>query len=145
MMILAKAVVVLGSTVVLAGAYTFHEGVLKIDVDEQRSGGNHVHLWMPAAVVPMALHLVPRQHLREVSQQALEAMPTARAFARGLRKYPDAELVEVQADDQHVRIRTADGTLEIDVTGEGQDIHVRCPLAMLEDITSQLEQTAPDS
>ena len=145
MILLAKAALVAGSAAVLAGAYTFHEGVMKIDVDESRAGGSHVHIWMPAAVVPMAMHFVPRDHLRHASHQAREAMPIVREFVKGLKKYPDAELVEVQDKNQHVLIRTHAGKLQIDVTGDGEDVHVLCPLAMIEDVTSQLENSGPGS
>jgi hypothetical protein len=36
MMLLAKAALGMGSALVLAGAYTFHEGVIRVDVDEFR-------------------------------------------------------------------------------------------------------------
>jgi len=57
MMLLAKAALGLGGTIVLAGTYTMREGVIRIDIDEFRSGGSHVHMWVPAAAVPMAMHL----------------------------------------------------------------------------------------
>ena len=145
MVLLAKAALAVGAAVVLAGAYTFHEGVMKIDVDESRSGGSHVHVWLPAAIVPMALHFVPRDHLRHASHQAREAMPIVRAFVKGLKKYPDAELVEVQDENQHVQVRTVNGKLVIDVTGGGEDVHIRCPVAMIEDVTTQIEKSAPGS
>ena len=75
MMLLAKAALGVGGTLALAGAYTFHEGVIRIDVDEHRAGGSHVHMWVPAAAVPMAMHLVPQKHLREVAEHSREALP----------------------------------------------------------------------
>src|SRR2546426_141450 len=73
MMLLAKAALGLGTTIVLAGAYTMREGVIRIDVDEYHAGGSHVHMWVPAAAVPMAMHFVPAEHMRHVSYQAREA------------------------------------------------------------------------
>jgi hypothetical protein len=143
MMLLAKAVLGLGGTIVLAGAYTFHEGVLRIDVDEYRSGGSHVHLWMPAAAVPMAMHFVPSRHLRHVSEQAREAMPILLAFVKELKKYPHADFVEIVDSDQHVRMRTRDGKLQIDVDAPDQKVHVLCPLSTIEDVTRQLEEQTP--
>jgi hypothetical protein len=140
MILLARAALAVGSSVVLAGAYSFHQGVMKIDVDESRPGGNHVHLWVPAAVVPVAMHLMGREEKRQVSHQAREAMPIIRAFVKGLKKYPDAEFVEVQDENQHVAIRTHDGKLQIDVTREEENVHLLCPLAMIEDLSSQLQE-----
>ena len=140
MMLLAKAALGLGGTIVLAGAYTFHEGVIRVDVDESRSGGSHIHMWVPAAAVPMALHLVPAQHMRHASHQAREAMPILHAVIKELKKYPDAEFVEVIDHDQHVRVRTHEGKLQIDVDTPDEKVHLLCPLSTLDDVTSQLEE-----
>ncbi len=143
MILLAKAALGLGGTLVLAGAYTMREGVIRIDVDEFRSGGSHVHMWVPAAAIPMAMHFVPDKHWRHVSEQAREAMPILHAFVKELKKYPDAEFVQVDDGDQHVRMRTHGGRLQIDVDAPDQKVHVLCPLSTLEDVTSQLEEHGP--
>ncbi len=143
MMLLAKAVLGLGGTIVLTGAYTMREGVIRVDVDEYRAGGSHVHLWVPAAAVPMAMHFVPSKHMRHASEQAREALPVLHAFVKELKKYPDAEFLEVVDRDQHVRMRTHGGKLQIDVEAPDQKIHVLCPLSAIEDVTSQLEEQAP--
>src|SRR5712691_677876 len=129
MMLLAKAALGLGGTIVLAGAYTMREGVIRIDVDECRSGGSHVHMWVPAAAVPMAMHLVPAHHMRHVSEQAREAMPILHAIVKELKKYPDAEFVQIDDHNQHVRIRTFRGRLQIDVDAPDEKVHVLCPLS----------------
>src|SRR5947207_14905605 len=138
MMLLAKAALGLGATVVLVGAYTMREGVIRVDVEEYRAGGSHVHLWVPAAAVPMAMHFVPSKHMRHASEQAREALPVLHAIIKGLKKYPDADLVEVADDDQNVRVRTLAGKLQIDVDAPDEKVHVLCPLSALEDATSPL-------
>jgi hypothetical protein len=143
MMLLAKAALGLGGTLVLAGAYTFHEGVIRVDVDEYRSGGSHVHVWVPAAAVPMAMHFVPNKHMRHASEQAREALPVLHAFVKELKKYPDAEFIEIDDSAQHVRMRTRDGKLQIDVDAPDEKVHVLCPLSAIEDVTSQLEEYSP--
>ncbi len=143
MMLLAKAALGFGGTLVLAGVYTFHEGVIRVDVDEYRSGGSHVHLWVPAAAVPMAMHFVPGQHIRHASEQAREVLPILHAIVKELKKYPDADFVEVVDHDQHVRIRTHEGKLQIDVDAPDEKVHVLCPLSTIEDVTSRLEEHAP--
>ncbi len=145
MMLLAKAALGLGSTIVLAGAYTMREGVIRIDIDEFRSGGSHVHMWVPAAAVPMAMHLVPDKHWRHASEQAREAMPILHAIVKELRKYPDADFVEVKDYDQHVRVRTREGKLQIDVDAPDEKVHVLCPLSTIEDVTIQLEEHGPSA
>jgi len=145
MMLLAKAALGLGGTIVLAGAYTMREGVIRIDIDEFRSGGSHVHMWVPAAAVPMAMHLVPDKHWRHASEQAREAIPILHAIVKELKKYPDADFVEVMDHDQHVRIRTHDGKLQIDVDAPDEKVHVLCPLSTIEDVTIQLEEHGPSA
>ena len=143
MILLAKAALGLGGTLVLAGAYTFREGVIRIDVDEYRSGGSHVHMWLPAAAVPMAMHFVPGKQIHHASERASEALPVLHAIVKELKKYPDADFVEVVDHDQHVRMRTHGGKLQIDVDATREKVHVLCPLSAIEDVTSQLEEYAP--
>jgi hypothetical protein len=140
-MLLAKLALGFGGTLVVAGAYTFHEGVMRVDQDQVN--GQHVHVWLPAAVVPLALHAVPRHYLEHAAEQAAPWLPTLRALTKELRKYPDAELIEVKDTTQHVRIRTHGGKLVIDVDAPDEQVHVACPLATLEDVASELEHDAP--
>jgi hypothetical protein len=143
MLLLAKAALGLGGTLVLAGAYTFHEGVIRVDLDEYRDGGSHVHVWMPAAAVPMAMHFAPKRKLMHGAEHAREFLPVALAIVRQMKKYPDAEFVEVMDGAQHVRVRTHDGKLQIDVDSPDENVHVLCPLSTIEDVTRQLEVNAP--
>jgi len=143
MMLLAKAALGLGGALVMAGTYTFHEGLIRVDVDEYRAGGSHVHIWVPAAVVPMTMHFVPRHHLRDAAEHAREFLPVAHALFKELKEFPDAEFVEVKDDDQHVRIRTHDGKLQIDVEAPDQNVHVLVPLSTVDDVVGQLEASSP--
>lgn len=143
MMLLAKAALGLSSAMALAGAYTFREGVIRISVDEYRSGGTHIHLWVPAAAVPMAMHLVPRNHMREASREVREALPMVQAIAKELKKYPDADLIEIVDGEQHVQMRTNHGRLQIDVEAPDETVHLLVPLSTIEDLADQLETYAP--
>jgi hypothetical protein len=143
MMLLAKAALGLGGTLVLAGAYTFREGVIRVDVDEYRGGGSHVHLWVPAAAVPMVMHLVPREHMRKAAEQAREFMPLAHTLIKELKKFPDANFVEVTDSREHVQIRTHQGKLQIDVDCPEENVHLLVPLSTIDDVADQLESSAP--
>lgn len=143
MMLLAKAALGLGGTLVLAGAYTFREGVIRVDVDEYRAGGSHIHMWVPAAVVPMTMHFVPRHHLRNAAAQAREFLPLTHALIKELKKFPDADFVDVTDNDEHVQIRTHNGKLKIDVDQPGENVHLLVPLTTLDDLADQLEANAP--
>ena len=143
MVLLGKIALGCGATVLMAGAYTFHQGVIRVDVDESRSNGSHVHLWAPAAIVPMALHVVPNRPLCRAGERAGQYLPLLHAVARELTKYPEATLVEVQDQQQHVLIRTHDGSLTIDVDAPDEHVHVKCPLATIDDVATQLAAYAP--
>ena len=142
-MLLAKIALGFGSTLVLAGAYTFHEGVFRVDVDEDRPNGSHVHFWLPAVVIPNAMRLVPRHELERGARHAAPWMPLVRSVKKELKKYPNVDLVEVLDDNQHVQIRTHNGKLQIDVEGPGEQVHVLCPLSTLDEVFSQLESVSP--
>jgi hypothetical protein len=140
-MLLAKLALGFCGTVAVAGAYTFHEGVMR--VDEDHSSGRHVHVWFPAAIVPMALYVVPSRHLEHAVTQVSPWLPTLRALTKELKKYPEAELVEVEDTNEHVRIRTHHGKLLIDVRNPEETVHVACPLAMIEDVSRKFEAKSP--
>jgi len=143
MVLLAKAALGLGGALVAVGAYTFHEGVIRVDVDEFRAGGSHVHMWVPAAVVPMTMHFVPKHNLCDAARDAREFLPVAHALFKELEKFPDAELVEVKDGEQHARIRTQGGKLQIDVDDPNEKVHVLVPLSTVDDIVGQLEDSTP--
>jgi hypothetical protein len=142
-MLIAKLALGFGGTLLLAGAYTFREGTIRIDVDEFREGSSHVHFWVPAAAVPMAMHLAPSRHLEEAARHAAEWMPTAHALLKELEKYPDTEFVDVQDSEQHVQIRTHNGKLQIDVDTPEEKVHILCPLSTIDDVASELQSHAP--
>jgi hypothetical protein len=140
-MLLAKIALGFFGTVAVAGAYTFHDGVLR--VDEAQTDGRHIHVWIPAAIVPLAMRVVPSRHFERAAEKVGPWLPTIRALTKELRMYPEAELIEVENTNEHVRIRTDNGKLLIDVTDARETVHVACPLAMIEEVSSQLEARSP--
>ncbi|HET7109075.1 MAG TPA: hypothetical protein VFI38_19835 [Candidatus Acidoferrum sp.] len=144
MLILAKAALGLGATVAMAGAYVFHEGVIRVDVDEQRAGGAHVHFWVPATVVPLGMHFAPREKLNRVMEETRPYLPVLRVVETELEKYPNVELVDVKDARDHVRVAMVDGKLKIDVVSENGDVvHLSVPARMLRDVADGLEERAP--
>lgn len=124
-------------------AYTFRQGVLRIDVDESHAHGSHIHLWLPAAAVPMAMHLIPSHHFKHIDDHAWQCMPLVHSVAKELQKYPEAEFVEGQDGPQHFRVRTHNGVLQIDVDEPGDHVHVAVPLETIEDVATQLASYSP--
>ena len=70
-------------------------------------------------------------------------MPAIRQLAKELRKYPDAQFVDVVDGSDHVKISTRGGKLQIDVVDPGDSVHVTVPISTLEDVASQLEKNIP--
>jgi hypothetical protein len=145
MVLLGKIALGFGATVLMAGAYTFREGVIRVDVDETHGRGQHVHVWAPAALVPMVMHFIPRNQMLRAGEQSAKFMPIVHVVAKELQKYPEAELVEVQDGPQYVHIRTHAGKLMIDAEEPGQTVHVSCPLSTIDDVSRELASLAPAS
>jgi hypothetical protein len=137
MILLGKLALGIGGTLVLAGAYTSREGLIRIDVDEFHANGSHVHLWVPA-VVPMTLHFVPKEYLRDVGVEIQPWMSTVRALIKELKKFPDADLVEVRDSRSHVQVRMRNAKLLIDVDDPTEKVHIACRLETMEDAASEL-------
>jgi hypothetical protein len=116
MLILAKVALGLGATMAMAGVYVFHEGVIRVDVDERHAGGSHVHFWVPATIVATGMHFMPKDQLNHTTQE--------------MRPFLPALLV--------------DGKLRIDaVSGDGDVVHVSVPARVLRDVADELEEKAP--
>jgi hypothetical protein len=143
MLLLAKIGLGVTGALTLAASYTFHEGMIRVSVDEHRANGDHVHLMVPAALVPAAVHLAPRHAIEDAARQAGPWMPVVQEIAKELRNYPNAELVEVQDENEHVVVRTESGGLRIDVDSPDETVHVACPLRTIEHISEQLARSAP--
>lgn len=144
MILLAKVGLGMGASLLLAGAYVFHEGVVSMDVDEKGPDGAHVHVWVPATAVSAALRLVPSKDLRKPAEQMRPYLPVAHKLAHELEKYPNAELVDVRDGDDHVRIATVSGKLQIDAnSNDGDVVHVTMPVAVLNDVVDELQRSQP--
>jgi len=143
MIFLAKAALGFIATMAVAGAFVFHEGVIRVDVDENRADGSHVHFWVPATTVSAALRLAPRHCLEDAATKARPFLPVLREISKELEKYPNAELVEVQDSTDHVRVAMVNGKLEVDAVGNDQVVHVRLPAETIRDAADRLEDAAP--
>src|SRR5438105_1626281 len=128
MIFLAKLGVGVLGTALIGGAALSSEGFIHVKVHENQSDGTHLNLIVPAAAVPMALSFVPRDNLQHASKELREYMPIIDAAIPALRECPDGVLVEVQDATDHVLITKSGGSLLIDVTDPGEDVHVSVPL-----------------
>ena len=143
MVLLAKIALTGVATMAMATVYTFRQGTIRVDVDEHHEGGTHVHVWVPAALVPMAVHFIPNDKLQQAEERADEWLPIVRAVSQSLGEHPQANFVEVQDRDQHVRVSTEDGRIRVDVKDEGEEVHVLCPISTIQDVAEQIGARAP--
>ncbi len=143
MLIMAKVALGLGVIAAAASAYIFHEGVIRVDVDECRDGGTHLHFWVPTTAVSIGLHIAPKEKLRCAAQNMRPYLPALRKISKELEKYPNAELVDVAHGEEHVRIVMTGGKIQIDAVSYDGVVHVTVPARLLEDVADQLEDQAP--
>jgi hypothetical protein len=128
MIFLAKLGVGVLGTALVGGAALSSEGFIHVRVHENEADGTHLNLIIPAAAVPMALSFVPRQNLGHASAELREFLPVVDAAIPALRECPDGVLVEVQDATDHVVVAKSGGSLVIDVTDPGDEVHVSVPL-----------------
>jgi hypothetical protein len=143
MLLLAKAAVCTGATLALTAAWVFHEGVIRVDVDECRSGGSHVHFWVPATTVSAGLRLTPRHYLCHAAEQARPFLPVLREVSKELGKYPNTEFLEVRDPKNHVTVTTRNGKLYIDAITDTDTVHLSFPTETIRDVADRLEDAAP--
>lgn len=143
MLFLAKAALCAGATLALTTAYVFHEGVIRVDVDENRSGGSHIHFWVPATTVSAGLRLTPRHYLQQAAAESRPYLPLLREIAKELKKYPNAEFLDVRDSHDHVRITAQNGKLYLDAVTDTDDVHIHFPTETLADVADRLEDAAP--
>lgn len=145
MLVLGKVALGLGATLAMCTAYVFHEGVIRVDVDEHHRGGEHVHFWVPATTVSAGMRLArlaPQHPLEQAAEQVKPYLPVLRTLAKELQKYPDAEFIDVTDPEQHVHIATVNGKLQIDVSGDDETVHVQVPVETLMDVADRFEDAA---
>ena len=140
MMILAKLALGAAGTLAVATVYTFHEGTIRVDVDEHKAGGSHVHLWVPAALVPAALHFVPDDKVQEAAAHAKEALPIVKIVAKELENYPNAEFVQVDGNEEHVKVSVRSGKVYVDVQDHGDVVHVAVPVSTIRDVLENISE-----
>jgi hypothetical protein len=116
---------------------------MRVSVDESRVAGQHLHLLIPAAMIPLAAHLIPERNLRQAAEHASPILPALAVASKELGRLADAELVRVDRGDQHVRLATERGSVVIDVREPGKTVHVTCPLVVVHEVAGQLQERQP--
>jgi hypothetical protein len=143
MILLAKLGVGVLGTALVTGAALSSEGFINVRVDEKEADGHHIHLIVPAALVPVGLRFVPREHLVEASQNLRANMPIIDAALPALEQCPDGVLVEVTDPGEHVLVAKVGGSIVIDVNDADDVVHVSVPLRAAESAIHQIAAANP--
>jgi hypothetical protein len=128
-----------GTTAVVGGVMTYQAGAVHVAVDENRPGGDHVHLLVPAVVIPPAMRLIPEKQLRRHAREIQPWLPVLKIASRELAKSPDGILVEVRDSRQYVVIRKRGGALVLDVQSPDESVHVQVPLRTVYSVAEKLQ------
>jgi hypothetical protein len=123
-----------------AAVVTYNAGAVRVSVDEKRPKGAHVHVFVPAIVVPVALGFIPAKHFHTHGNKDLQQwIPMLKAASQELDRCPDATLVEVTSPSEHVKISKRGNSLYIDVDDSGETVHVSFPVGVVQTVVNKLE------
>ena len=124
-------------------AWSFQSaGMISVEVMER--GSNHIAVQIPAGIVTAAMAFVPADCLREASRELAPYWPAVQAAYEALEELPDAVFVEVDSDDEQVRIGKKDGQFYVQVIGPEERVQVRFPLAIIRPVLRKMQRLAPD-
>jgi len=93
---------------------------------------------VPAAAVPAALHFVPDDKLQGAVDRAHDALPLVKIVAEELEKYPNADFVQVDSEDEHVKVSVHNGKIYVDVKDHDDDVHVAVPVSTIQDVIENI-------
>jgi hypothetical protein len=124
--------------VMVGGAIVYNEGAVRVDVRERTRDGQHIYLLVPAAVLPVAARLIPKDKLKDAPREIRPWLPTIQAATKELARCADGPLVQVDSKSEHVKIHKQGRSLFIDVDSEEETVHVSFPLEAAADTVSQL-------
>jgi len=130
--------------VALAGAGIIcSEGMISVNVQTRQPEKHHVYLIVPAMLVPIGMHFVPKENLAESSRELKPWMPTIRAAIDALDESDDITFVEVKQPGQNVRVAKSGGSIVVDVTGEDETVHVSTPIRAMSSAIEELAAASP--
>jgi hypothetical protein len=118
----------------LLGAGLHHSGVLHVEVCDKGERGTSLGVTLPAAVVPVAMHLVPAHVMRDVrddmDDDARTALNLACAALESIRRGPDGVYVDIHTRDEIVRVEKRGGALHVLVDTPDEIVRASVPFAV---------------
>lgn len=130
----ATGILILGSGFLLA-ASVVHTGLVTVKINESGPDGTHLYLPVPAILVHAGMAVLPalveEDVWEEVRTDLGEWAPVAAEVLRAVEDSPDAVLVEIENDREHVRIEKDGRTLEIRVRDGRDSFEISLPASLL--------------
>jgi hypothetical protein len=141
--VIAGMLFLTGATALTGGVMAYNAGAIRVSVDESKPGGDHVHIIVPAIIVSPAMGLIPEKELQKHAKEIRPWLPAIRAACKELERAPDAVLVEVIDQKEHVTITKRGGAIYIDVVDENENVHVALPLHTIHSVAERLAVEGP--
>lgn len=143
--ILFGAVVVFFSLAVgVTAASIYRSGTIAVDVEP--SDGSQISVHVPAALINLAIAVVPHQvqvdALEDAAREVEPFLDAVHALGDELADLPDFVLVEVTGADEHIRIEKLDGRLIVLVESDDERVHVSVPVRTVERLVDKFEDWA---
>jgi len=130
-------------TLLVAGAFVYDMGAVRVSVREKNPGGENIRLIVPAAAVPVVLEFVPDAKLQDAAEEARPWLPVIEAVSEELARCPDGPLVEVISPHEKVTIVKRGDSLVIDVDDVNETVHVSVPLKVVGVVARQIGRVPP--
>lgn len=141
--VLTALLVLLGSSVMLAGALIYHTGIISVHVQTKGPDGKNIRVMVPALLVPLGMQFIPDDKLRQAARQIQPWLPTIKAAGAELDRIPEGTLVEVLSERETVSIVKRGNSLVIDINSRDETVHVSFPIKLVLSIAKELESAAP--
>ena len=123
-----------------AAAYAWHRsGSVRLAVHEPGDDGLDLALTLPGAIVNAAIELCPLPTDLALDPRLDALLPALRATADRLADLPDAVLVDVRDDGEHVRVEKVGREIVVSVHARDGRFEVALPVESLRRIVTKLE------
>lgn len=123
---LAVTVFFAGTGIALA-ATVMTSGVVTVRVDQAEADGVDLYLPVPAALIDLGLGIariaIPAEEIARVRADVAPYQPMLRTLAEELESCPDAVLVDMVSDHESVQVTKKNRTFLVEIDAE--DAHVR--------------------
>jgi hypothetical protein len=133
-LVAAAGILILGSGFLLA-ASVVQTGLVTVKVNESGPDGTHLYLPVPAILVHAGLTVLPALIEEDVWEDIRTDLgewgPVAAEALRAVEDAPDAVLVEIENEREHVRIEKDGRSLEIRVRDGKDNFEISLPASLL--------------